>query len=286
MPATATYEVPATSIFGGTLILDGDRTLERLFLRNATLGGSGTRTITDSFDFRHGTLTGNTSTAIAAGAQLTLSGGQNGAIIISGGHALTIELDSHARWGPTANNIQIQAPGTLINAGTFEIATDAKIVGDGGFVNPGTLRKLSHGVSGIEAPFSSEGAIAVVEGTLEVLGAGLSNGGSVLIHERARLRTTTYSQPALASLEVRVKASPIGIRSGTLEVTTGPLALDGTLVIDADVGVRADEEWRAAIVTGAVERMGEFATVEGLDALPAAEIRYPDDGGVVVRHTP
>ena len=274
VPATATWDVGVTNI-SGTLTLDGERTIGSLSLFGGALAGSGTRTITGSLALYGGTLTGSATTSVAAGASLAIApGGGPTRLTITGGHALRIEEGASATWGPTNTDIDIQAPSSLVNAGTLVISNDTQVFGSGTFVNTGTLVKDSHLQTTLVAPFDNDGSVELRAGTLELQGEGLDNTGTLHIGAGLVVRAVSYRQTATGVLEVGLA----GTASGQLLVTTGPTALAGTLSLVAEAGTVIPPAGVLVVaVTG--ERTGEFATVQGLEAIGAgAEVSYVPEG--------
>ncbi|CAN5740208.1 hypothetical protein BH23CHL8_BH23CHL8_12870 [soil metagenome] len=78
--------------------------------------------VTGLLDLRRGALVGAGSTSIAEGAELRLGPGAGGSITLAGGQVLRIEEGATARWGPTLIDLTLEAPGSLVNAGTLEIS--------------------------------------------------------------------------------------------------------------------------------------------------------------------
>ena len=278
VPATATWDVGVTNIWG-TLTLDGERTIASLALFGGTLAGSGTRTITGSLSLYTGTLTGSATTSVAAGASLAVApGGGQSRLTIAGGHALRIEAGASATWGPTNTDIDIQAPSSLVNAGTLVISNDTTVFGSGTFVNSGTLVKDSHLQTTLVAPFDNDGTVELRAGSLEVTGEGLDNAGTLRIAAGLVVRTVSYRQSATGVLEVGLA----GAGSGQLVVTTGPTTLDGTLALVAEAG-SVIPATGLLVVSTTGERTGEFSQVQGLEAIGAgAQVVYGTDGVRVV----
>jgi hypothetical protein len=280
LASVSTIEVKVGASLGvgnATLELTGPdmSTIASLALVGGTLSGSGTRTITGSLALYGGTLTGSATTSVASGATLAIApGGGQTRLTITGGHALRVEEGASATWGPTNTDIDIQAPSSLVNAGTLVISNDTQVFGSGTFVNTGTLVKDSHLQTTLVAPFDNDGTVELRSGTLELQGEGLDNTGTLRIRAGLLVRAVSYRQTGTGLLEVGIAGSG----SGQLLVTTGPTTLDGTLSLAVDPGATVPDTGLLVIsVTG--ERTGEFATVQGLDAIGAgAELAYAPEG--------
>ncbi len=278
--SVATLEVDegaSMAVGAATLEITGPdpSTIASLGLFGGTLAGSGTRTITGSLALYGGTLTGSATTSIASGASLAIApgGGQN-RLTIAGGHVLRIEQGASATWGPTNTDIDIQAPSSLVNAGTLLISNDTQVIGSGTFVNSGTLAKDSHLQTTLVAPFDNDGTLELRAGTLEVAGEGLDNTGILRVGAGRVFRAVSYRQSATGVLEVGLAAAS----SGQLVVTTGPTTLDGTLSLVVDPGVVVPETGILLVaVTG--ERTGEFGEVVGLETFgTGAQVVYSAEG--------
>ena len=96
------------------------------------------------------------------------------------------------------------------------------------------------------------------------------------------LSTASYRQTDSGSLEIGLRGVVGGVSNGRLMVSASPLELAGTLALETCPTVPLDADWESVLVAAAVERIGEFTTIEGLDALPGAEVRYPEEGVVLV----
>jgi len=117
---------------------------------------------------------------------------------------------------------------------------------------------------------------------LDITEEGLDNTGTLLIAARSSVSATSYRQASTGTLEIGLEPSLTSVSGGYLVVSAAPLALAGTLLVDADATVPADVSWRATFIVAPVIRDGEFDPVEGLDDLPAASVTYGVDGVAIV----
>jgi hypothetical protein len=161
---------------GGTLDLGAASTVNDSFTLSApsgstTLRGAGDLTVTGSFTWTGGTMTGAGHTvargglAMSTSSNLTRLDGRTldnfGTAVWTGSSAL-----------PFANGARLD---NLAGA-TFEVWADAGITTSGLpslFSNAGTFRKAaSSGITTVEIPFNNSGAVEVQTGTLELRGGG------------------------------------------------------------------------------------------------------------------
>lgn len=152
-------------------------------------------------------------------------------------------------------------------------------------VSTGTIIKRSHGLTTIDAPFDNDGTLELLAGILDVSGEGLDNAGTLRLAAGTRVTTASFRQPASGTLELTVSADRTGVGSSALSVATGPLVLAGTLILTADLAVPADERWQVTLLSGPVERAGQFSPALAPDTLPGATVRY-DEAGVLLDNQP
>ena len=253
VPASATWDIATTYLTGGELALDGERSLASLGVYAGTLSGAGTRTVTGSAVLDAGTLAGSGRTVIAPEARLQVGSGSGGTLTINGGHVLALEAGATGLWGPGPHDITLDAPSRIENAGTLDITNDRTLRGSGTLANTGSLRKLSHGTTGLALLLDLDGTLAIEAGTLDVAGGdgGLGSDGAITIVERSRLRlhdgATTLGPAASVSgageIEVAANAALVVPASATWDIATtyltgGELALDGERSL-ASLGVYA-----------------------------------------------
>ena len=295
VPPTATYDIATSYLTGGTLDLEGDRSLATLGLYAGTLTGGGTRTITGSAVLDAGTLTGNGRTVIAPGAQLQTGSGGGGTLAINGGHVLAIEAGASGLWGPGPHDITLDAPSRIENAGELDITNDRTLGGSGTLANTGTLRKLSHGTTTLhlvldnDGLFVNGGTLDVEAGVLSLDASGLENQGVLhlgsSVAQTGQLRTTTFRQTATGSLELGLSGVTPAARAGTVVVSGALAELGGGLTLVPDPRFQATASQRLVLLSAPAPPTGELATVTGTDQLPGgqpAHVLIAADGLVLV----
>ena len=297
VPASATWDVGATYLTGGTLTLDGERSLATLGVFGGTLAGAGTRTVTGSATIDTGTLTGTGRTVIGPGASLVIGSGQGGTLAIGGGHVLAVDTGATATWGPGPHDITLDAPSRIEVAGTLDIINDRTLGGSGTLAVTGTLRKLSHGttVIGVSPSDGSalriEGTIEVRAGLVDITGPGLDAPGTIAIgatsSEVGTLRATAFRQPAEGHLRIGLAGVAPFAHAGRLTVTAAPPELSGSLEIVADPAFAAAAPQSLSIVVSPAAPVGE-PTVTGADQLPGGAVGQVEvtAGGVVLEVGP
>jgi hypothetical protein len=140
--------------------------------------------------------------------------GGGGSLTIDGGHVLAIEAGATAVWGPGPHDIVVEAPSRLENAGELAITNDRTLRGSGTLANTGSLRKLSHGTTGLALLLDSDGTIAIEAGWIDAAGGdgGLGSDGAITVAERSRLRLRDGATTLGAAASIS--------GTGELEVTT------------------------------------------------------------------
>ncbi|MET0771797.1 MAG: hypothetical protein ABWZ82_01825, partial [Candidatus Limnocylindrales bacterium] len=297
VPASATWDVGTTYLTGGTLALDGERTLASLGVFGGTLTGAGTRTVTGAATLDTGTLTGTGRTVIGPGASLVIGTGQGGTVAIGGGHVLAVDAGATATWGPGPHDITLEAPARIEVAGTLDIVNDRTLGGSGTLAVTGTLRKLSHGTTVIGVSPSDGGALRI-EGTFEVraglvdvTGPGLEAPGTIALgatgSEVGILRAVAFRQPAEGHLRIGLAGVTPFARAGLLTVTTSPPELSGDLEIVADPAFAASGPQSLPIVVSPAAPVGK-PIVTGVDQLPGGAVAQVEAtaGGIVLRVAP
>ena len=187
-PRRATYDIATTYLTGGTLTLEGDRTLATLGLYAGTLAGGGTRTITGSAVLDAGTLTGNGRTVIAPGAQAP--GGQRRRR--HPGHQRRPRAGHrggrHAALGPGTPRHHSSTPRRASRTRASSTSpTTATLGGSGTLANTGTLRKLSHGTTTLRLLLDNDGQLAVDAGVSMPAGGDGGLGSDGARHGRGTL---------------------------------------------------------------------------------------------------
>ena len=175
----------------GTVTVDTDASVPNLTMTGGDMNGPGTLTVTNSFSWTGGELDGASTTAIAQGATMTLSGSNT--LLMRDGHVLV--NDGTVVWSATGVLQAAGADAVFDNEGAFNVESNAAfenvILNSSGTVNvqSGTLTanagsgtQLESGVfdvaSGAELLFASsvdgdgEGDVELNAGT-QLLGSGL-----------------------------------------------------------------------------------------------------------------
>ena len=208
----------ALVIAAGDAVLDlagpEPSTIASLFMSAGTLSGAGTRTVTGSAVLDAGTLAGSGRTVIAPEARLQVGSGAGGTLTINGGHVLALEAGATGVWGPGPHDITLDAPSRIENAGTLDITNDRTLRGSGTLANTGTLRKLSHGTTGLALLLDLDGTLAIEAGSsTSPAGTGAS---------AATAPSRSWSAPACASTTApRPSGAAASVSgAGEIEVTT------------------------------------------------------------------
>lgn len=218
--------VGSLAISAGSLDLAGASAIAGSFtLGNGALGGSGGVTVAGPFNWNGGTMSGSGTTVAAGG--MTIGGGANKAL--TGGR--TLNNLANATWSGVG---QIQlSPGTLIqNSGTWDVQGGSTIAsvsgGTAAFVNTGTFRKSSAGITTVSRTFdnTSTGTVDLLDGTLN-LGAGGTGAGAFTGASGATLQfdAGTYNLTSTSN----VNASSLLVNGATLDVA-GAYSTGGTTV--------------------------------------------------------
>ena len=175
---TAFTGAGSSRVTGATVTVNGAVSAVNFGQTAGTLGGGDTLTVTGTFGWTGGTMSGSGKTSIAAGGTMTLSGGNtkslSGRTIDNAGTVnLTGTGQFDLRNGGVFNNL---------SGGVFDAQSDAFIDQDLGaaatFNNAGTLKKSGGtGTTTFEPVFNNTGSVQVQSGTLNLtVGGGTSSG--------------------------------------------------------------------------------------------------------------
>lgn len=222
----------------------GEVGAERLALQTGgTLGGAGTLTVTNTFNWTGGTMNGNGVTTLVPGSALNLSGTAQKTL-----HLRTLNNGGTLTWTGTG---EIQAYATLNNlAGAlFDIQTDAAFNRLSGlaltFNNAGTVRKsATTGTSSFQVNLANTGTLDVSSGILSLNG--------------------TYAPTASARTRFAIGGAAAGTGYGRL-VASGALTLAGQLELVLTNGFVPANGAVFAVLSGA-SRTGTFTTTTGRGA--------------------
>ncbi|MCC7082795.1 MAG: phosphatase PAP2 family protein, partial [Burkholderiales bacterium] len=210
---------------GGTLTLLGDSELRASFqLKGGTLAGTGTLTLTGTgSQWSGGLMTGGGTTRIAAGADLTITGGNRKYLAERTIRNEGLLIDANADF------VELNGAAVLDNAGVFDIRSDASwqhFSGPGGSLtidNSGTLQKTAGSGQFYfdDTTLANTGTVDAQSGTLAFGGAGRPDGvstGEFLAGSGATLRFFGGTQ--------RLQAGAAMSGAGRVQVSGGLLDLD------------------------------------------------------------
>jgi hypothetical protein len=285
-------------IAGATVSIPDMVSVPNLELDSGVLTGAGALTITLSFTWNGGTMSGTGSTNLAAGSVFTISGAADKVL-----DGWTLNLSGTTTWSDSGN--LVLADNAVINNGSgalFVIVNDQSIQGSGSFHNAGTLIKTTGTATTTFATgiaFSNNGGtVSVQSGTLSFAGDYTQNSGATILAAEATLAAGgtvnildgmlsgsgtivgnvvnsgqlnpvgiltihgNYTQTARGTLNIEIGGTTAGIDFDQL-VVTGLATLDGTLNISLTNGFRPNLGDRFQILNFG-SRTGDFAGENGL----------------------
>jgi Domain of unknown function DUF11/PKD-like domain len=183
--ATVTFNAPATisaipstvTVSSGTATFNTGETVPftNVSLTGGTIGGTDAMTLSGTWSWTGGTLTGTGSLAINNGASMALTGATSKSLsqrAITNAGAIT--------WSGGSLNSGLGATLTNQSGATFDIQGALSIFTNLGapnmtVTNAGTItRSTATGTSGINAMLTNNGAVNVTAGTLQLAGTGTS----------------------------------------------------------------------------------------------------------------
>jgi len=202
-------------INNGTITSDISVTVASIYLNSGSINGAGNFIITDTLIINFANLGGTGTTTIASGgiAKFISSNNKNitRTLVVDG--SLTVI---------GAGLVSITSGGQLVNNGTVEIQNN-NLFGsiDGSIVNNGNfIRSIQTGTATIGAPFTNNGTVTVLTGTLLI--NNITGSGSFNISSGANFRINSGT-------------STLGGNSitgeGVFEVTGGTLNFSGNNVV-------------------------------------------------------
>ncbi|MCC7376237.1 MAG: hypothetical protein IT581_16380, partial [Verrucomicrobiales bacterium] len=256
----ATIALPGTYV----VTLGIDAAVRQFVLDNssATLGGSGSLTIAEGFQWRNGTLDGPASAIIAANGGLFLTGAPTGTRRTL---ARTLIHAGSGTWNdPT---ILTLANGAVISntaSGTFEWAGAGTIDAGGGsglFHNAGILRKTGSGVADFGAEFRNSGTVLVEAGSLN-LRQGFQHSGSLEISNLAGL--------TLSSGTHNFTTDSTLTGAGDLTVAGGSVNFGGHIELTGRQVFRGGN----VAVTGTFNAITNLVSVEGANVTFSGNFRF------------
>lgn len=232
------------------VVLNANVTAANFHLTSETLRGTGNLTVTGTFTWTNGAMTGTGVTTLVAGATMNISGGN-----------LNRRLDNAGtiNWLPDSGRFDLGTQGVLNNQGTFNALGNRPqhfLAGGGGVINnQGTFRRSStEGTSKVrvDPALNNTGTVQVQSGTLELV-HGTSSGtfdvaaggtltfapGTHTMNTGAAFTGDGFSRVAGGTLNVvgDVTALNFGLDSGTL---TGPGTLTVFVYLDWTGGTMAN----------------------------------------------
>ncbi len=253
LPFRATLDETVTSIIGGgsLTILRGEialtgsgeighLTLDRPFGDDSILRVPDTFTITSSFDWIGGTLTGAGTTVVPAGSTLALTG--SGVREING-H--TFDLAGAGTWSGTGMLV-LRNSGVFQNEGSFTDLGNNSIgqifnTGTNVFENAGAFIKSGGvGTTTVTVPLVNSGTVDAESGTLSINGNGSSTG----------LITTNIG--ATTRFDGGASAATFNLETGTIISGSGSVLLSsGTLNVAGDISAPVFALAGSATLSGA-----------------------------------
>ncbi len=266
---TAAFLPEQVVIRGGDLVLEqgvATYTIAQLALDDGTLTNNTDLTVSTSFSWRSGSLSGTGTTEIDRLAALTYAASVEGV-------STTKTLDGHhlIQQGPTAwnNGTIVLANGAVFeNGGTFDANATTTMQGTGTFVNDGKLRKFTAGTATtIAVPFVNNGEIQRIEGSLvftnlltakdgviDLGGGTLSAGDTLTVTEGSSL----IGSGTLESNLVNSGTVSPGVSPGRITVNGDyTQEVSGTLAIELG-GLMTAAEYDQLVVTGTAALAGHL----------------------------
>jgi hypothetical protein len=175
-------------IAGATVSVNDALMVSNLELDAGLLTGNAALTITGTFNWTGGTMSGAGSTTLAAGATLNLSGNTDKTL-----DGRTLLLGGTTNWTDGGNfNLANGAAITNQSSGVFNILNDQNLSGNGSFSNAGTINKsagagtMTAVAAGI-ALSNDGGTVNVQSGVLSFAGDYTQNGGATVLNAGATL---------------------------------------------------------------------------------------------------
>jgi phage baseplate assembly protein gpV len=250
---------------GGTLDVNAGVNAPSFELASGTLRGTGTLTITNTFTWTGGTMSGSGITVIPDTATFSISGNANKFL-----DQRTLNNSGTATWSGLGS--LFMSNGAIINnSGSLDAQNNQSIVeniGVGTFNNSGTFTKstvtgtttISSGIA-----LNNTGTVEVLTGTLTISSNTTNSAGILKAGAAGTLSITgTYTQTAGGSLNIDIGGTTAGTTFGRVTIT-GSVTLAGTLNLARVNNFVANLGDVFQIMTFA-SRVGQFATVNGLDA--------------------
>jgi hypothetical protein len=186
------------SATGGVLLVQAPVSIPNFTLSGGSVGGSGVLTLTGAATWSGGSMIGNGTTVVADGATLAISGTGR---TLSGGQTLevagTVNHTGTANQTSAALTFGAAAALTVRPGGTYHLAADGNLSGNGTITNQGLFVKTSPtgtGANSIGITFNNAGTLRIESGAL-LMTAGGTGTGAFAVANGARLTfqgVTTY----------------------------------------------------------------------------------------------
>lgn len=208
----------ALRVSGGTLTLGAAVTLANLELADGTLTGDNALTVTTTFNWQGGTMSGNSTTTVSG--TLALSGTADKTL-----SQRTLDLAGITAWSEDGNLILASAA-VINNQGTgqFFINNDRNLSGSGTFNNAGALIKTgatgTTSVAGTIA-FTNSGTVSLQTGALNLGGTYTQTAGATVL-----AAGTTFGAEGRVDLQAGVLSG-----SGTIN---GNVTSAGTVIVGGE----------------------------------------------------
>ncbi|HET9300743.1 MAG TPA: hypothetical protein VFO11_12420, partial [Candidatus Polarisedimenticolaceae bacterium] len=231
-PSATVSAIGALSVSGtGTLTLNSGEAITppTLSVTNGTIGGSDAVSVSGTFTWSGGTLTGNGTTtapmgiAISSGTFKDLTGGR------------TLSTSGSIDW-TGSGSVRVGGGAKIINNGTWTLQSDAFLsdLGSAGtFANTSgaTFRKAAGaGTSQIVVPFTNAGTVRASAGTLQFGGSYTQTAGTTLLDGGTLAGTVPLLLQGGTLAGSGTVAAPVTNSGGTLAPgqSAGTLSLGGT----------------------------------------------------------
>lgn len=259
-----------TKLISGTLSWDtpGGVSVQSIQHTGGICSGASLLTVTGTYDWFRGWMTGPGRTTIAPSGQLLLGGDYDK--LLSAGRQLVNQSPASVWTGAGALSIYSDAVFRNESGATLELTSDAPVTVPEGqtagtLENRGLLKKTGGaGTTVVNASFLSDGgALEVASGTLELAGdASLSGASAAQVAAAAGVRLTSNCEVESGSLTVSGDGTLwVASAEGELRVADGAaanvnlpgggLVLDGgSLGWDGTVSSSGNALWQAGIIAG------------------------------------
>jgi hypothetical protein len=160
------YDVPVTTVNGGTVNFNSVSTSQQVMLSSGTLGGSATFTVPGSFAWTGGTMNGSGTTAVPHVATLTISGTAPKLLdqrtVIDSGAITWLSGDVAFANAGTVN---------ITSIGSFDAQPSNRLSGTGMILNAGMFQKSGGPTTAtVQIDFTNTGTVQVQTGTLYLSG--------------------------------------------------------------------------------------------------------------------